>query len=494
MQSNIQEVLKQSLNPNDKIRQIAENELNRYEKSIEALKYIQNNLMISTDPTVKQISCIFFANSIAKNFKEPELAQLVDSLKTSLVSLLFTEDTAIIHAYEKILLTFYENSKTKEVLILLSEASKYLEDSEDNKRYAALRVYEFLFKSDSLRYELKPMFQLVFNENGEKLMRIYEESLQSQKWKICKTVQKILSRSYTYFKHPEFLCQISVFQACIGNAVKIGTMKIDPRDTFAVKTHKWAVYFLLRTVQKGTRKSFKVQEFSDLVSDPITLNVFVKVFGFIIENYSKDIVYTNRSLVYAAQFFDHMFSKKKTRASVIAFSNTLLSSFIIKSLKFDYKIEELMECDPGDYLQERYNFHDFEVRGAASQLFYSMVENKGELENEIINLMIDRLKDSKTDSCDKYAIFWLLGTTQNSMKRVLGDVEFEKFIVEVVFGHLKIVQSSPVDLALLSQALYFMNSVDDVSIYTEVSLEILKIVYELFSHPNPCISVESLWL
>lgn len=488
---NLKELLMGTLNPNETVRVQAEKGLAQIEKNPEALFYIRDVLMNDSAPSIQQISSLYLVNVLRRNWKCPELVCVVRDFESRILDFLLIELRFPRQAFCKILGLILDNSSSETVNGLVDRSATSLGSSNDSEVQGALLLYEALFKSEELRYNMDDVLGTLYNNHGPLFLQKFTEMISKRNFQNAKMFMKIIARTYSHYTLPSFVSQLSIFSTFFDIAINITAIPNEEgksSELFFGKFKKWAYFFLLKVANKGLKKYFKNPEFIEFIRNEPVLSRIILAFNRTIEEYTLGTVPHPTILLHTCDFFIIISNCKFTRDIIRNNVMRIVGSFILPIQSYNGEVTDNFEYDEDKYLSERYNYVSFNLRTASTSLFSEIIQVDKEVRNNVICSLREYL-DCRSDSnyiAYKYGIIGMLANIHNYLASTLGKDNFVLFIENYILPELY----SPHPF-LVSQALHFLALCEDVSIPVNSSLQALKRVTELLGARHPVISVEA---
>lgn len=487
MDQNLKQLFLQTTSSSGAIRNAAESQLKSLEKNTEFLNYVRNVLMKDQDRILQQISSLYFMNAIEKHWKTPELKGVITDLENNILSLLLIEDKYPKLAYQKILQCALENSNKKTILQIFTSSGDFLSSEDIHQNRAALTLFEEVFGSDSLRFNMEDILDVMFNTFGAVFTTKFTGYLVARKFSCAGSCMKILTKSYSQYRLPVFLDTLNVFTGYVQLAIQILNMKGETGDGFQ-KMQKWAAVFIYKAANKGLKKYYKNAVFVQFIRDPSTLELFYNTFNKLLNDYITQSPLHSRIPVIVANFFSLFAGSKRARQFIKGNYMLLISSFILPVQSYDEDMKDAFENEEDTYLQARYNFFNGDLRSATTELFDEILRCDKEIEISVISSM-KMFLDSGINEANAATIFGVIGLladSQRSFMRSISNEEFHQFLVGYIFPAL----DSPY-LFLRSQALYFLSLTESIEIVDGHVYEALKKIFDMTNGDNNILSVEA---
>ncbi|ORE00439.1 IMPO [Hepatospora eriocheir] len=489
MESQLRELFLHTLSPIEDVRIRAETELNKIQKDPNVLLAILQLCLHDSDPVVKASSSLFIANKVKDFYKDKELEQFISYLEKHLVNMICsTKDRVVLGSLTKMTIALFDNASTENILIFLDAAGEKLMTNDSNNIEGGLLIYENVFNSDSFKVDRKVMCEIMFNRYDKTLISILENSIRSNNLEIVGKCMMLFRNGYSLFGIPSNLTSISTYTKIMGIALQIINLTGDSKELLFSK--KWAFKFLYKTFNKGIRKEFNDDKLNDFMRSEDVINTMLNVFGNCIGNFQSKLntMKPDEEEIFltTAKFFEFIFKRTKLKGYVINHAATLLNSFIIPGCAYTDEIESLFELDIKKYLQERYSYSLNDLREGLGDLFLKMIDSNDDVRNNLLPLLVDRLRNSEIDCKTKYGILGLLVISQKQLKSAIGKDQFDIFIMQTIF---LLLHSS--ELFLVSQALYFIAYIEDCVLDSKFSYEQMTFIYNLIEHQNEIIKVEA---
>lgn len=483
----LKQLFLQTSSPNDGVRKNAEESLKVLEKNIEFLNYVRNVLMRDSDKILQQISSLYFMVTIEKNWKSPEIAPVTASLEDSILSLLTIEDRYPKLVYQKVLQCIFDNSEKEKVEKIFVDSGRYLVSQVPAEYNAALTLYEELFKSEGLRFNLEDILDIMFNKYGSSFTVKFTDLIANKKYSSAGTCMKIVSKAYANYSLPDFLVRHDVFSGFFQLAIDI--LKIKEKNHESIfKIQKWAAYFLYKSAHKGLKKYFKCNDLINFIKSETATSALYSVFSDLLSDYLNGVSFDEKVPITIANFFTLFASNKQTRHYIKKNYLSLISSFILPSQGYDEETKENFEYEPENYLSERYNYYSSDLKIETAELFEEILHCDKEVEATVI-ASLQRFLDNKTDDTNvsiRYAIIGLLASTQKSLVKQLSQEGYIFFVKKYIFADLT--STYPF---LVSQALYFLSLTESFESEDHSVIEALSTIVSLTNGEHPVLAVEA---
>lgn len=487
MDQKVRQLLLQTLNPNEGIRNNAELQLKSLEKNIEFIKFLSGILMKDSDKMVQQISSIYFMNMMERNWKAPEISVVVAELESNIIALLKTEEKYPKIAYQKILQVIFDNSSKEVIEGIFSSSSAFIasEKIEDNK--AALVLYEDLFKSDTLKFNSENILKIIFNQFGNIFISKFSEFLNKGSYSLAGLCMKIISKAYLNYSLPEFLNRLAVAKTFFDIAINILNMQEKNNDGI-IKMQRWACYFLYKFANKGLRKYFKNKDFVEFVRKEETLTMLFSTYMQLVTNILNKRKYHAKIPIICSEFFSLIAGNKHSKSLIISNYQFLISTFILPSQEFNEKVSETFEFYPNDYLRERYNFNSSDLRSSTLELFEEIVRCDSNVESDIINSLLGFLNMpiNQANAPMRYGIIGLLANSQKNLINVLKENGYYDFVKSHIFTDL----ISPYKF-LVSQSLYFLSLAEQMDIADKSIVDAINIIISYTVSSDEALALEA---
>lgn len=486
MDQSLKQLFLQTLNPHESIRNNAEVRLKSLERSAEFINYTRNALMRDPDRQVQQVSSIYLMNVMERNWKLPEMSTVVSDLQNNILRLLMIEDKYPKLAYQKILQCIFDNSDRGTLEDIFNSSASFISSSDPSENKAALVLYEEVFKSESLRFNLENILEIVFNKLGSVFTSKFTEFLSTKRYSHACIAMKIVSKAYSNYSLPEFLVSPEVFGGFVHVAMQI--MSEGSEDESFLRMQRWAATFLYKFANKGLKKYFKSAELISFVRKESTLESMYSAFTKILGDYIGGKKLNEKVPSTCADFFTLLASNKHTRHLIKRNYMFLISSFILPAQRYDEEMKEKFEFNGDEYLRERYNYYCSNIRSSTSELFEEILHCDKEIEANVLGSLKTFL-DARTDDNSalvRYAVIGLLANSQKSIRKVFSDDGFSSFVKNYVFSDLV----SPYEF-LVSQALYFLSLTESLDITDNSILDALNRIVSFTSTDHEILPVEA---
>lgn len=487
MDQSLKQLFLQTLSPHESIRNNAEAQLKALEKSVEFINYTRNVLMRDTDKQIQQISSIYLMNTLERNWKLPEMRVVVSDLQNNILRLLMAEEKYPRLAYQKILQCIFDNSEKETLESIFNSSAGFISSSDLAENKAALTLYEEVFKSDSLRFNLEGILEIMFNKLGNVFTAKFTEFLSTKRYSHACMSMKIVSKAYSNYSLPDFLNNVDVFSGFFHVAVQILKTEASEDDSF-LRIQKWAAIFLYKFANKGLKKYFKNAELVSFVRKEQTLEAMYSAFTKVLGDYIGGKKLNEKVPVTCADFFTLFASNRHTRDYIRNNYMVLISSFILPAQGYNEEMKDKFEFNSDEYLRERYNYYSSDVRGGTSELFEEILHCDKEIESSVLGSLKSFL-DSRVDDSNasmRYAVIGLLANVQKSVRKVLGESGFNGFVKSYIFPDL----ASPYEF-LISQALYFLSLSESLDISDGSILEALNRIVSFTNMEHEILPVEA---
>lgn len=488
MDQKLKKLLLDTLNPNELVRNTAEQQLGSMEKDPNLLMHILNVLMQDPQPTIQQISSLYIVNVLRKNWKSPEIASVVRELGSSIHRLLMVGARFPKQAYREILGLILDNSDDAARSALIERSVMCLQSSNDAEVHAALSIYEGLFKSDTLRYNMDEVLALLFNNHGQLFKDKFSEAIAKRNYQNAKMFMKVIARSYCYYSLPEHLMETTTFSDYFTLALSITAIPNENERTFGPffgKFKKWAYFFLFKSTSKGLKKYFKSDNLIGFISSDATLSSLFTAFSAVIKEHALGTVPHPKIAILTCDFFSLIASNRTTKHTMKLTTMNMVGSFILPVQSYNDEIRNNFEYDTDNYLWERYNFVSVNLRTGTANLFTELMNIDKDTRREIVCNLREYLNRT-TDPNQKYGVLGLFAISQKHMLSVLGKEAFSSFVETQVLSELY----SPHQF-MISQALYFLSLSDEVELSSTASMTTLKYVAETINSQHSVLSVEA---
>lgn len=483
----LKQLFLQTSSPHDNIRKNAEEQLKTLEKNVDFLNYVRNVLMKESDKIVQHITSVYFMVTIEKNWKAPELAAIVLDLENTILMSLMTEDKYPKLAYQKVLQCIFENSDKEKVEKIFVDSGRFISSQNPLEVNAALMLYEEIFKSEGLRFNLEDFMDIMFNKLGNAFTSKFTELLASKKYLSAGTCMKIISKAYSNYSLPDFLIRIEVFTGFFQLAIQI--LKITEKSTESIlKIQKWASYFLYKSANKGLKKYFKSSELIAFIRSEATTSSLYAVFSDVLAQYLNGTTFDEKVPITLANFFTLFASNKHTKQYVKKNYMFLISSFVLPAQGYDEDAKEAFEYNHDSYLSERYNYYSNDLKIETAELFEEILHCDKEIEGMVIS-SLQRFLDNQTNDSNasvRYAIVGLLAGTQKSLIKQLSKDGYSLFVKKYIFTDLN--SSYPF---LISQSLHFLSLTESFDDSDNYVIEALSRIVTLSNGDNPVLAVEA---
>lgn len=487
MEQTLKQLFLQTTNPNGSIRNNAEAQLKSLEKNIDFLNVVRNVLMKDQDKTMQQISSLYFMNAVERNWKDPEIAVVRADIEANILNLLCSEEKYQKVAYQNILQCIFENSEKEVIINIFRESGKFLNSADQHLNKAALTLFEEVFKSDTLRFNLEDILDIMFNQFGSIFTNKFAEFLSCKKFSYGAMCMKIISKAYSNYNIPEFLNNIEVFIGIFNMAIKITEISEKNNEHF-IKMHRWAVFFLYKCANKGLKKYFKNNDLINFIRKDATLEVLYSTFNNVLNAFISGADLHEKTSSVCSDFFKLFASNKRTKYLVRKNYTTIISSFILPAQSFDKDIKDDFEYDSEMYLRERYNYYSGDLKSCTVELFEEILRDDKEIEAGVLASLTNFL-DLPVDDANaptRYAIVGLAANIQNILIKNLSEEGFHKFLVQYIFADL----NSPYPF-LISQALYFLSLTESINIIDASVAEALNRIMLITNSDHEILPVEA---
>lgn len=487
MEQTLKQLFLQTTNPNGSIRNSAEAQLKNLEKNIDFLNIVRNSLMKDQNKTIQQISSIYFMNSIERNWKDPEIAVVRTDIENSILNLLCSDEKYPKIAYQNILQCIFEHSEKETVINIFRESGKFLSSADQHLNKAALTLFEEVFKSDTLRFNLEDILDIMFNQFGSIFTNKFAEFVSCRKFNYGGMCMKIVSKAYSNYNIPEFLNNIDVFRGLFNMAVKITEISESNNEHFS-KMHRWAVFFLYKCANKGLKKYFKSNDLVTFIREDATLEMLYTTFTNVLNAFISGADLHEKVSSICSDFFKLFASNKRTKHLIRKNYTTLISSFILPAQSFDKDIKDDFEYDSEMYLRERYNYYNGDLKSCTVELFEEILRDDKEIEVGVLTSLKNFL-DLPVDDANaptRYAIVGLAANIQSILIRHLTVDGFHKFLVQYIFADLN--SQYPF---LISQALYFLSLTESIDIVDNSVVEALNRIMLITNSDHEILPIEA---
>ncbi|ELA42713.1 uncharacterized protein VICG_00028 [Vittaforma corneae ATCC 50505] len=487
MDQSLKQLFLQTTSPNGAIRNNAESQLKSLEKNTEFLNYIRNVLMKDQDKIIQQISSIYYMNTIERNWKAPELKNVTTDLEDSILNLLLIEDKYPKLAYQKILQCVFNNSEKETILNIFRDSANFLSSTDLNKNKAALVLFEEVFRSEALRFNLEDILGVMFNKMGSIFTSRFTEYISTRKFALASICMKVIAKAYSHYTLPDFLNSLEVFSGYFQLAIQILNTKCEKDDGF-LRLQKWAAFFLYKSTNKGLKKYFKNNDFVQFIRTDSTLELLYSTFSKLLNDYISGVSVHERGPIICADFFSLFAGNKRAKSFIKNNYMFLISSFILPSQSYSGDLKDNFEDNAEAYLRERYNYYNSDLRSATAELFEEILYSDKEVEMNVVSSMREFLDVgiNESNAPMRFGVIGLLANTQKSLIKNLSGEEFHQFLVRYIFPDL----SSP-HLFLISQALYFLSLMESIEILDSQVYDALSKIFSLTNNENDILSVES---
>ncbi|KAM0680722.1 Nonsense-mediated mRNA decay protein 5 [Glugoides intestinalis] len=489
MDQRVKQLFLQTTSPNDILRNNAESQLKSLEKNVDFINYIRNVLMVDKDRILQQISSIYFMNAMEKYWKAQELASVIADIEKSILQLLTTEEKYPRLAYQKILHCIFDNSEKDVVIDIFNNSSAFLNSTDLHQNKAALMLFEEVFKSESLRFNLEDIVDIMFNKLGAVFTSKFTEYIASRKYSYAGTCMKIIAKAYSSYSIPEFLNRTDVFYGFFQLAGQLILLSETPEENDGfMKMQKWTAFFLYKCASKGLKRYFKNSKFVEFIKEEQTLRVLYDSFNKLLSDHINKKQLHPRIPTICADFFILFSSNKRTKALIKSNYMALISSFILPAQKYCDDIEDCFEDNAENYLQTRYNYYNSDLRSSTSELFKEILQSDKEIEENVISSLKKFLDEpvDKENAKTRYGVIGLLADTQKTIAKRLSKDGFHLFLIQYIFSD--IASQYPF---LVSQALYFLSLTESIETVDASLYAVLNRIVAFTNGENEIIAVEA---
>lgn len=486
MDQSVKQLFLHTISPNGTIRNNAETQLKNMEKNTEFLNYVRNVLMRDSDKSIQQICSIYFMNAMERNWSAPELQGMISELRNQILDMLLIEEKYQRLAYLKILQCIFDNSEKELIVQIFRNAGGYLSSQDLKKSRVALVLFEEVFRSEGLRFNMDGIYEVMFDEFGGILASRFTEYVAHREFGHAGICMKIIAKTYAGHSYPDFLKRIDVFTGYFQLATQILGLAPENEEGF-LKMQKWAVFFLYKIANKGIRRYFKNNEFVHFVRDENTLHTLYKIFMKVLRDFINGSPMQDRVPIICADFFALFASSKRTKGHVINDGISLITSFILPAQCFTGKIQDNFEDDPEAYLREKHHYSSNDLHTTTRELFEEIIACDRDLETTILTSLREFLDIPVTEANApmRYGIIGLLAECQRQIAKHMKTADFHSFLSRYVYSDLH----SP-HAFLISQALYFLSLTESVPVADDVC-EVVNRIFALTNSENDIISVEA---
>ncbi|OQS54546.1 importin [Ecytonucleospora hepatopenaei] len=486
-QQKLRSLIVDTLNSDTNIRNAAEQQLNTCVKNVEILKCIHENLIRDENFMVCKASGIFLVNKLREIYEENEIQQFILFFEQHVFEhLVYAKTQNELDVYKKLLCVFFEKAKEEKVKFILHQVGASFTQKEHEKIRAGLIALNVFFDSEVYGSVLVQSIKACFSSYGNAFAEVVQMSTQSNNYEFQKLIFEILHKIYDMYNIPTELCEISVFNFYIEQALLV-VRGMEYKNLEFVCAKKWAYVFLQNATKKGIKKFFKSSELNKHVQNENFILGVANVFSSVIDEFKNNNTPEEDFLVSAAQFFEVLCSKNdETKTIFKNYLQKVVYEFVIPCFKYDEQTEALFEADPTAYLNERYNFSTKQLRANISQLFYSIVKYNKTFEGPLIELLIQLLNDNNTQMEIKYGALGLLSEVSSQTQKVMGEEGYYTFLVNLI---QKILASG--NLYMASQLFLYMSLCPELNLKKNDFEVLLKEVFRYAQHENIALKVES---
>lgn len=485
-QQELKKLFLDTMNPNTNIRNTAEQTLNECVKNVDVLKCIHEEIVKDDNLMVRKASGIFLVNKLTELYDEECIRQFILYFEQNVFEhVIYAKNKHESEIYENLLKMFYTKAKDEKVKYIATQIGESFSQPDIEKVKAAFIGVAMLFKAECYGSVLKHSLDIIFGTYGQAFGNALKNVIQSENWTLAHQGMKSVHRAYALYNIPSALCEISVFNFYIEQALNLTKLKKYEDDEF-IKTKKWAYAFLYNITKKACKKYFKKNDMSKHVQNDTFMVGVANIFMEVVDEYKSNTVPIDQYLAYTAQFFDVMSSCKDTKNIFGNYVQKLLYDFIIPCFKYDDSTEMLFEGDQVGYLSERYNFSSKLIRATISTLFYSIIKHNKAYESHLVGILVQLYNDSNTDVKVKYGLLGLMAEVTTQMHKVLGEQNFYNFCVNTL---KTILLNGPA--FMVSQAFFFMNLCTEVNLKKDDFHSLMQLVFKFTQNENIALQVES---
>lgn len=488
MDQKVKQLLLQTLSPHENLRNGAEAQLKALEKNVDFINFIRNVLMKEPqDKQMQQISSIYFMNNIERNWNAPEIRPISSDIEENILSLLKIEDKYPKIAYQRVLQCIFEKSEKSTIESIFMKSGAFLSSTSSSDCHVALLLYEEVFKAETLKYNLEGILDIIFNKYGNILTIKFSEFLANKRYSHAALCMKIVAKSYLSYNLPDFLHRIDVAIGFFNLAIQILNIEEKENDGLS-KMQRWASYFLYKFSNKGLKKYFKNGDMVDFVKKEETLSLLFTTFSKFLAEVLAGKKHHSKVPMICSDFFCLFAGHKHTRHYIKTNYMFLLTSFIFPHQSFDEKLRDCFEYDPNEYLRERYNYNNSDIRSCTAELFEEILLCDKDIEAAILNSLVTFL-NSPTDDTNAHMRFGVIGLLANSQKNLIKVYKEEGFY-ELIRKHIFPDLKSPHEF-LVSQSLYFLSLTEQIDISDNSILEALNLIVSFTVSDHQTLPVEA---
>jgi len=486
MDQSMKQLFLHTTSPNGTIRNNAENQLKNMEKNTEFINYVRNVLMNDADKTIQQISSIYFMNAMERNWKAPELQGVVADIEGRILEMLSTEEKYPRLASLKILQCIFDNAEKQAIVQIFRKAGAYLSSADAGTSRTALVLFEEVFRSEGLRFNMEDVFGVMFNELGAVFTARFTEYISTKRFSHAGMCMKIVAKAYASYTYPDFLNRLDVFTGYVRLASQVLAGKPESDEGF-LKMQKWAVFFLYKSASKGVKKYFKNSEFVQFIRSEAALETLYTTFTKVLGDYVSGAPVQERVPVICADFFSLVAGNKRTRHYVVKDAMSLVRSFILPAQSYTGRVQDNFEDDPEAYLRERHHYFSNSLLATTGELFEEIIRCDRDTEAAVLASLREflDLPTTEANAPMRYGIIGLLAESQRQLKKHMSDSEFNGFLVRYVYPLLNSQHQF-----LVSQGLHFLSLAETILPFEGVC-EVLSAIFTLTNSTNDVLSVEA---
>ncbi|KAF9764135.1 putative importin [Nosema granulosis] len=462
MNSEMKEIFKNTIDPNESVRKRSEEQLNKFQKDPNILLQLPQTLMKDKDPIIKNTSSLFFKNAVIAEWSNEYFQQTRFYIINNMHNYYADVDGVTLVAFNSILIHIYNTEKMDVIVPFLKNNIALLKSGNPHQVGIVLNILEMIFSAEKIKYNLEHILELIFNTEGQTILTMLHEFIGQSNYKSAKIIMKILAKSYNYYAIPDFLCRVEIFSYIINISVEILKLP-NNNDEYYMKTKKWTSFFLNKASNKGVKKFFKKTELSEFITEASRFSYIYDVFIKQLKMEHNDSPKAEPIKVNTTEFLTLCASNKTAYVYLEKDIVYLITDYIMSLNELNEEEEDCFEYNSEKYLRDKYHYFNYTLRNDASTLFCEIVKNLKHNVNAM-NWLLDffvqifeayKNNPSKENLRKKYGCLFLLSNIVHTIFR--HDKEkFEYILNMYIFPDIK--SNSPI---LRSQSCYFLSFVEE---------------------------------